>query len=122
MNRALTWLGVIVILALFNLGGSCESHDHEVPNRIPQVADLVVQGQGKLKWTADMDGSFYVYDSDKHIIRYTGDIRRGEEVIVQPESDRIYVGGQVVFQENLEKHGWHKVYFVGVRADGGNPQ
>jgi hypothetical protein len=122
MNRALPWLGVIVTLAVFNLGGSCASHDKEVPNRIPQLADMVVEGHGKLKWTADMDGSIYVYDNDKKTIRYEGDVRRGEEVVVQPESDRIYVGGHVVYQENLEKHDWHRVYFVGGQASDQAPR
>jgi hypothetical protein len=113
MMRNVLGFAVIAILLTFNLGGGCasdKSNDH--PNRIPQMADVVAEGNDKLKWTADMDGTIFLYDRDKSTIRYTGPVQRGEEIIIQPDRDKVYVGGRVVYNENLEKHSWHRLYFL----------
>jgi hypothetical protein len=113
MARNVLGLTVIVVLMTFNLGGGCASNkSEEHPNRIPQMADVVVEGNDKIKWTADMDGTIFVYDRDKSTVRYTGPVRRGEEIIVQPDRDKVYVGDHVVYNENLEKHSWHRIYFL----------
>ena len=85
MMRTFLGLAAIVILATFNLGGGCASdnqNDHrqdvDQPYRIPQGADMVAEGNEKVKWTADMDGTVFVFDRDKNNIRYTGPIPQGE--------------------------------------------
>jgi hypothetical protein len=131
--RTFLAFATIVMLVMLNLGGSCASDktsdkngervdDPDRPNRIPEMADVVAEGHEKVKWAADMDGEIWVFDRDKNNIRYTGPIRRGEEVIIQPETDKIYVGGHVVFYHNLEKHSWHKIYFVPGRETEGAPR
>jgi hypothetical protein len=129
MMRTFLGLAAIVILATFNLGGGCASdnqNDHrqdvDQPYRIPQGADMVAEGNEKVKWTADMDGTVFVFDRDKNNIRYTGPIRRGDDVIIQPDRDKIYVGDRNVYQGNLEKHSWHKIYFVPGRDVEGAPR
>jgi hypothetical protein len=117
--RTILGLAAIVILATLNLGGGCASDnqnehraDPDQPNRIPESADMVAEGHEKVKWTADMDGTVWIFDKDKNNIRYTGPVRRGDEIILQPDRDKIYIGGHNVHQGNLEKHSWHKIYFV----------
>jgi hypothetical protein len=124
MNRRLPLIAASLVLAALNFGGSCASDnnderaderrsvDADQPNRIPRDADLVREGWDRLKWTADMDGTIYVFDKDKKTIRYIGPVRRGDEIMVQPDRDKVYVGGRIVFDQNLQKHSWHKLYFV----------
>lgn len=117
--RTFLGLAAIVILATFNLGGGCASNnkdearvDPDRPYRIPESADVVAEGHEKVKWTADMDGTVWIFDKDKNNIRWTGPVRRGDDIIIQPDRDKIYVGGRNIYQGNLEKQGWHKIYFV----------
>ncbi len=109
------------------LGGSCASDggDHHsdrhhddwdnTPHGVPHYAQVVKEGKGKLKWTADADGTFYVYDVDKEFIRFDGPVRRGDEIVVQPNDDKIYVAQRVVFNDNLRKDGKHQIWFIGER-------
>ena len=84
--------------------------DH--PNRIPRRADLVREGTGKLRWRADLDGAIYVYDPGGDVVRYTGPVRRGDEVLVRPDNDEISVAGRVVSAENLRRDANHQLYFA----------
>lgn len=126
----------VVVLAALSLGGSCASsngggyeHDDHYgsdykPNRIPRNADLVREGSGKVKWTADLDGSIYIYDvQDDHIV-YTGPVRRSQEIVVVPDDDKIYVAERVVYNQNLRRNGVHQVYFARERKgnEGDRPQ
>ena len=127
--RTFLGLAAIVILATLNLGGGCASDktservdDPDRPTRMPQAADCVAEGHEKVKWTADMDGEVWVFDKDKNNIRWSGPVRRGDDVIVQPDRDKIYVAGRNVHQGNLEKHSWHKIYFVPGRDVEGAPR
>lgn len=91
--------------------------DSDRPNRIPRYADLVREESGKIRWTADLDGTFYVYDRDKDFVCYTGPIRRGMEVIVMPRDDRVVVNERVVSTENLERNNVHRIYFAANRPN-----
>ena len=73
---------------------------------------MVREGTGKLKWEADLDGAIYVYDRDQDSIRYTGPVRRGDEIIVQPNDDKVMVAGRIVSQEDLRRDDYHQLYFT----------
>jgi hypothetical protein len=93
--------------------------DYDRPNRIPRWSDIVADKDGKIRWTADLDGTIYVYDKDKDFIRYSGPIRRGQELIVQPGDDLIYVDQKIVSHENLRRDAHHQVFFARERHDSG---
>lgn len=119
---------LLSIALLLQLGGACASDGttdtassqndqsiaktYERPKRIPRSADVVREGSGKLKWTADLDGTVYVYDPDEDVIRYTGPIDRKQEIVVSPKDDAASVGGVIVYQENLRRDGYHQIYFA----------
>jgi hypothetical protein len=89
-----------------------DRYDTDRPGRIPRRADIVRDGTGKLKWTADMDGTVYVYDQTRDAIRYTGPVRRGQEIIVQPNDNQIQVDGRTVYDEDLKSDATHQIYFA----------
>ena len=134
----------VTLLAALSFGGSCTSdntgaydphpsngpyesgpydrdrdgsygRDEDRPSRIPRYADIVREGTGKLKWTADLDGTIYVYDRDKDEIRYTGPVRRGTEIVVRPEDDQVAFDDRTVSKENLRKDGFHQMFFAAAR-------
>jgi hypothetical protein len=123
---------VLGMLATGNIAASCASSpdngggyrgrndypDNDRPNRIPRWSDLVREGTGKLKWTADLDGRFYVYDAGADRIDYEGPVRRGQEIVVQPDDDKVYVAERVVYNENLRRDARHQLYFARERNDG----
>jgi hypothetical protein len=117
-----------IALLLPQLGASCASDGgsydngaqdgqtvaktYAKPKRLPRSAEVTREGHDKLKWTADLDGTVYVYDADEDFIRYTGPIKRGQEVVVAPKHDAVSVGGVVVSQENFHQASFHQVYFA----------
>lgn len=86
--------------------------DDDRPNRIPRWADSVREGTGKQRWTADFDGVVYVYDAKKDFVPWYGPVRRGQEIIVRPEDDRITVNDRAVYTNNLERDGRYTIYFA----------
>ena len=83
-----------------------------LPRRLPRNSDLVREGFDKIRWTADLDGTVYVYDVDADHIAWTGRVRRGQEIVVDPKRDSVMVGDEVVYQDNLGKDAQHRIYFA----------
>jgi hypothetical protein len=87
-------------------------HDDHWPSGIPRGAIEERHEEGKIRWTADANGTFYVYDVNKDFVRYSGQVHRGQEVIVQPGDDIIYVDQRAVSHENLVHDNTHRIYFL----------
>ena len=94
------------------------SNSSDRPNRIPRFADVVKEDGGKLRWRADLDGTIYLYDKSADAIRYTGPVRRGDEVMVQPNDDRVSINDRTVGTENLHRDAFHQLYFAAARNGG----
>ena len=90
--------------------------DRPVPRGIPRGFYVVEDKEGKIRWTAPDSGTFYVYDIGKEFVRYSGPVHRGQEVIVMPGDDIVYVDQRAVSHENLRRDARHQIYFApGVR-------
>jgi hypothetical protein len=98
-------------------------YDEGRPNRIPRGADLVYEGQDRLRWDVDQDGTVYVYSIGENRIPWTGPVRRGQQIVVTPKEDSIYVDGRVVYRGNLERNSPHQIYITrpGGWGGGGRP-
>lgn len=131
-----TLLNVLLgMLALSQLAASCASDNTDYgrngsgnyetldrPRRIPRNADIVRDGVDKLKWTADLDGEIYVYDTRDERVVYTGAIRRNQELVVAPGDDKIYIAEKVVFSEDLRRDARHQIYFARSGSSDDRPQ
>jgi hypothetical protein len=93
-----------------------ELEDRGRPNRIPRSADVVREGYDKLKWTADMDGRFYVYDVTNDRIVYDAPVSRGQELVLDPRKDLLAVNGGTLSAGDIKKDGFHRIYFVASRG------
>src|SRR5436305_1220692 len=47
-------------------------HDRDLPRGIPSGFYVVEDKEGKIRWTAPDTGTFYVYDTGKDFVRYSG--------------------------------------------------
>jgi hypothetical protein len=133
ITQRILQLTALLIIGSLQFGASCAStgpydsdqdrddrYPPEVdrPNRIPRWSDLVCDGDGKQKWTADMTGDIYVYDVRDDRIVWTGPIKRDQQIIVEPNHDRISIDERPVYTENLRRDARHQVYFARMRQGG----
>jgi hypothetical protein len=93
-----------------------ELEDRGRPNRIPRGADAVREGYDKLKWTADLNGRYYVYDVTNDRIVYDATVARGQELVLDPRKDLLAVNGGTLSVGDIKKDAFHRIYFVASRS------
>ena len=92
------------------------------PPGVPLTASLGGEGEDRIEFAAPNDGEIWVVDSrarDADAVIYTGAVRRGERVTVNPEKDQITIDGRPVYEKNLPDRA-RRIFFVpgaGRRAD-----
>ena len=104
------YIAIPALLGLtFALGG-CAKDRHEA---IPETAMTVSEAAGDIKYTAPDDGEVYVYDQAQDELIYSGRIRKGETLSLEPEDDedKIRIDSQVVSTKDLKEGNKHKVFF-----------
>ena len=82
-------------------------------SQIPREAVKVEEGVGEsLRYDADRDGRVYVYDEDDDRVVYSGNLYRGEEFVVDPDSDVLSAGGKRLGDVNLRAKHRYRLYFM----------
>jgi hypothetical protein len=85
----------------------------DVPRGLPRDVVKVDEGVGDpLRYEAERDGHVYVYDEDDDRIVYDGKLYRGEQFIVDPESDVLSAGGKRLDDVNLRAQHRYRLYFA----------
>ena len=80
---------------------------------IPREAIKVEEGVGgTLRYEADRDGRVYVYDEDDDRVVYSGNLYRGEDFVVDPDSDVLSVSGKRLGDVNLRAQHRYRLYFM----------
>jgi hypothetical protein len=74
-------------------------------------ADEVESGRGLLDYEAQRDGEVFVYDAETDKMVFRGDIEDGQEVQVDPERNKITVGGKTVSEQPLIRDHKYRIYF-----------
>jgi hypothetical protein len=74
-------------------------------------ADEVESGRGPLDYEAQRDGEVFVYDAETDMMVFRGDVEDGQEVRVDPERNRITVGGRTVSEQPLIRDHKYRIYF-----------
>lgn len=144
----LTALGVLIIAAPWSAaqprhwpyGGSAQTNgsrwsdedderfgneDEKPYDGIPRSADLVERDTGKIKFRAPSVGRIWIADHDKRRQIVAAQVRRGDNVVIEPDKDRIKVNDEIIYDRNLERKHVHDIFFRHDRnadhdADGGN--
>lgn len=60
---------------------------------IPADAQLENSGMGKVSYTASGGGDVYVLDATSNAKVFQGHVNNGDQTVVEPDQDRIVVGG-----------------------------
>lgn len=85
-------------VAGLGLFAGCAAERHA---EIPANAPMVAQGGQKLSYTASSDGMIWVYNKFNGNMEWAGGVRQGETVLVDPDTDKIYVNGRTVNDKPL---------------------
>lgn len=98
---------VVMTLALASTSGCTATGK----GAIPPGADEVDSGRGELRYEAQRDGKVWVYDAETDKMVYTGQIRDGQRVVVNPGTNQITVGGETVSEQPLIRDHKYRIYF-----------
>jgi hypothetical protein len=77
---------------------------------IPVEAERVAQAKGELVYQVPAGGEAYVLDAGDNKIIWSGHLREGETLTIQPEADRVAVDLQSVAEPDLDKDHRYSVY------------
>ena len=79
--------------------------------QVPMNAQLLVQGDQQLTYTAQRDGEIFVYDASDKKLLYSGQIDKGQKIAIDPDEDRIMVDNQLVLEKDIHAGNRHRIYF-----------
>jgi hypothetical protein len=93
-------------LATFLAVGCASRHD-----AIPPAANLMAENQGRVDLTAPSDGKVYLEDRSANKLVYSGTLKDGERLTVEPNKDRIMVDGRTVQDTKIRDLNTLRVFF-----------
>lgn len=105
--RPLTFLSLSTLFIALAIG--CQGR-----STIPSNATLEQTGRGgPISFTADRTGNAFVLDSDENQKVFEGQMRSGDQLVVQPGRDRIILGGNDADHKiGLKQDHTYKIYFT----------
>lgn len=95
------------------LGCSSEPRAEQVPPN----AQLLVQGDQQLAYTAPSDGTVYIYDSTSETLVYSGEVQKGQSISIDPDDDKVMVDGRLAVEKDIHAGNRHRIYFVPAKVD-----
>jgi hypothetical protein len=79
--------------------------------QVPAGAQLLVQGDQQLSYSAQRDGTIYVYDANDRTLIYSGQIEKGQTIAIDPDEDRVMVDNKLVLEKDIHAGNRHRIYF-----------
>lgn len=107
MTRHTTYLATIVTaiaLGAATVGCANRNQDDFVP-----VGQFATEGEGALSYVAPQDGTVYVYGGKDNRLVYSGPIKRGETLSVDPRAKSLMIDGRVI-SGALDTGDRHRIY------------
>ncbi len=80
------------------------------PADVPAGAESEVEGGQRLVYSAPSNGRIWVSDVGSNSVIYAGSVHQGDEVAVDPDNNRVTIGGQIVTTHDIG-HVDHRVFF-----------
>lgn len=84
---------------------------HERPLEVPSSATMAVEGNERLAYAAPHDGTVYLYDVGNDQIIYSGAVREGDEVVLDPKENKLTVAGRTAFEKGIDRGHRHRLFF-----------
>lgn len=95
----------LILLALLS---GCMHERHEA---IPADATLQTEGQRELTFRATEPGTVYVYNRNDDKMVYSGDMRSGETIAIDPPQNRVTLDGRTVLDTGLDRNDTLRIFF-----------
>jgi len=80
------------------------------PADVPKSASLKTQGNDRVVYTADDNGRVWIADHGSNDIVYSGQMRRGDRLVLDPGGNRITLNDQVVAHRDIGRRD-RDIYF-----------
>lgn len=101
-------LGMFTAIALAPLAAAgCGSHR---PADVPQSASLKTQGNDRVVYVAEDNGNVWVVNHGSNDILYSGHVRRGDRLVLDPANNRLTLNDQTVASRDLGRRD-RDIYF-----------
>lgn len=88
-------------------GGGCAS---ERPSAVPASAIVKTQGDQRVVYTSDGEGTIWIAEAGNNNINYSGPVHHGDRVVLDPDANTVTINDRVVANQGISHHD-HKVYF-----------
>lgn len=83
---------------------------------IPRGTEVVLRGTGRQTYKLTHDGDIWISDRNKDTVVFYKRLFKGDEVIIDPNRDRIYVNGDTVSRESLKDNHTYAIHFLDERG------
>jgi hypothetical protein len=87
------------------------------PEQVPVNAQLLVQGDQHLAYTAPQAGNVYVYDASDRTLLYSGRVEKGQSISIDPDEDKIMVDNRLALEKDIHAGNRHRIYFLADPAE-----
>jgi hypothetical protein len=81
-------------------------------NKVPKDARVVDSGSDRLSYTANNDGSVYLYDEDARTVVWDQKVRDGDRVSIDPDNNRLELNGRSQSRLDLNSNHRFRLYFL----------
>ena len=106
-----------MILGAAVLAGGCQ---HETSTAIPPAAARVAEGNGLLTYTAGADGTFYVFNRNANEVVTSGELLKGQSVVVDSKKNQVLVDDRIKVENTLRAGDTYRIFFADSKALSGN--
>lgn len=87
------------------------------PYGVPRDAKVVLEQNGELRYTVPADGKIYLLDVRSEKVMDSRNIRRGQEYVVNPKDQKVWVDNERVADPALDKNHTYRVLFADPKQD-----
>jgi hypothetical protein len=90
---------------------------HDRHEEIPSTAMMAAEGDERLAFTAQEEGKVFVYDVNADRMIYSGNLKDGDEVVLDPEHNTLMVDGRTALEDGIRRGNRHQIFFNQAKPD-----
>jgi hypothetical protein len=85
------------------------SHDRD--EMVPPSAMMSAEGDSRLSFRAPNDGTVYIYDTDANRLVYSGQVEKGQLLVLDPGQDELTLDGKTLTEKRIDRGDKHQIFF-----------